>query len=101
MILLACLTLTAGVLFYIFALPQDVQRAPEKSRAAFLRERKETIYENLRDLNFEHKAGKVPEADYLSLRSSLEDEVAAVLAEIDTLEPPAGAPATQVKGVQV
>jgi len=40
----------------------------------------------LRDLNFEYKAGKVPDADYQSLKISLEDEAAAILAEIARLE---------------
>jgi hypothetical protein len=86
--LLACVVMTAGLLFYVFSPPARLEQAPEKTRLAFLRERKDVIYENLRDLNFEHKAGKVPESDYLSLRTSLEDEAAALLAEIDLLENP-------------
>ena len=86
MIALACIILTAGLLFYIFSLPSQVEQAPEKTRLAFLRERKEVVYENLRDLNFEYKAGKLPEADYQPMRASLEDEAATLLAEIDVLE---------------
>ncbi|MBI2682195.1 MAG: hypothetical protein HYX26_03095 [Acidobacteriales bacterium] len=52
----------------------------------FLRERKEVVYENLRDLNFEHKAGKFPEQDFLAMRAGLESEAAAILAEIEDLE---------------
>jgi hypothetical protein len=44
------------------------------------------IYENLRDLNFEYKAGNVPDADYQSMRASLEEEAAAIMAEIARLE---------------
>ena len=44
------------------------------------------IYENLRDLSFEHKAGKLGDADFENLRNSMEEEAAAVLAEIDQLE---------------
>jgi hypothetical protein len=32
---------------------------PAKTRAGLLRERKDAVYENLRDLNFDYKAGKV------------------------------------------
>ena len=39
-----------------------------------------------RDLNFDYKAGKLPESDYQTMRSSLEEEAAAVLAEISRLE---------------
>ena len=48
------------------------------------------VYENLRDLNFEYKAGKVPDADYQSMRTSLEEEAAAIMAEIARLERAAG-----------
>lgn len=100
MIAMACITLTAALLFYVFGVPSQVEQAPEKTRLSFLRERKEMIYENLRDLNFEYKAGKVPESDYLALRASLEQEAAAVMAEMDTLEPPAGF-SPDPKGVRV
>jgi hypothetical protein len=59
---------------------------PEKTRVIYLRERKEAIYENLRDLNFEFKAGKLSEADYNSLKTGLEEEAAGILAEIARLE---------------
>jgi HEPN domain-containing protein len=51
----------------------------------YLRERKEAIYENLRDLNFEYLAGKYPEADYTEQRRALEDEAAQTIAEMDAL----------------
>jgi len=89
----ACfLLLTAAAFFYIFALPDRLYLGPEKTRATYLRERKDAVYENLRDLNFEYSAGKVPDADYQSLKSSLQDEAAALLAEIARLEGKAGAP---------
>jgi len=78
--------LTLATLFYVFYLPGKLYLGPEKTRAAYLRERKEAVYENLRDLNFEYKAGKVPDADYQSLKSSLQDEAATLLAEIARLE---------------
>jgi hypothetical protein len=84
LILCALLTVAAGV--YIFSLPEKLYLGPEKTRASYLRERKEVVYENLRDLNFEYKAGKIPDADYQSLKSSLQDEAAALLAEIARLE---------------
>jgi hypothetical protein len=81
-----CLSLAIASLFYVFYLPGKLFLGPEKTRAAYLRERKDAVYENLRDLNFEHKAGKVPDADYASLKSSLQDEAATLLAEISHLE---------------
>lgn len=87
MIPFLCIALSAAAFYYVFHVPQVVLAGPEKTRAAYLRERKEVVYENLRDLNFEYKAGKVPDVDYQSMKNSLEDEAAAILAEISRLEP--------------
>jgi hypothetical protein len=58
----------------------------DKTRVDYLRERKDVIYENLRDLNFEYQAGKYPEQDYVEQRAGLEDEAARVIAEMEGLE---------------
>jgi hypothetical protein len=86
MIWLICGLLFIATLFYIFYLPGKLFLGPEKTRAGYLRERKDAVYDNLRDLNFEYKAGKVPDSDYTSLKSSLQDEAATILAEIARLE---------------
>jgi len=86
MILFLCAAASAAALYYIFNLPELVAAGAEKTRVSYLYERKEVVYENLRDLNFEYRAGKVPEADYQSMKNSLEEEAAAVLAEISALE---------------
>jgi hypothetical protein len=83
-----CALLVAALFFYIFYPANEVASGTDKPRLAFLTERKDQVYENLRDLNFEYKAGKYPEADYAVMRASLEDEAAAILAEIDRLQHP-------------
>jgi len=83
--LACCLLATVAALFYIFS-PATFFVGPEKTRVSYLRERKDAVYENLRDLNFEFKAGKMPESDYQSLKASLQDEAATLLAEISHLE---------------
>ena len=90
-LVLLCAVMTFALFWHIFQAPAEALDAPLKSRLAFLRERRETVYENLRDLNFEFKAGKIPAADYPSMKAALEDEAAAILAEIDTLECAPGA----------
>ncbi len=89
--LACCLLVTAAAIIYIFA-PSAFLVGPEKTRASYLRERKDAVYENLRDLNFEFKAGKMPDSDYQSLKASLQDEAATLLAEIARLEAKAVAP---------
>ena len=58
----------------------------QKTRLDYLLERKEQLYENLRDLNFEYRAGKYPEEDFTVQRGQLENEAAQLLAEIELLQ---------------
>ncbi|HUK23424.1 MAG TPA: hypothetical protein VLV49_02505 [Terriglobales bacterium] len=96
--LLACTLITAAALFYVFYLPGELHLGPEKTRLGYLRERKEAVYENLRDLNFEYNAGKFPDADYLAMKNSLEEEAAAILAEMAHLEEMGPAPTHSHRG---
>ena len=58
----------------------------DKTRLDSLLERKDSIYANLRDLNFEYLAGKYPEQDYEEQRGLLEGEAATVISEMEALE---------------
>jgi len=83
---LAGLFLTLALLVYTFW-PENVFASQiEKTRLDYLLERKEQLYENLRDLNFEYKAGKYPDEDFNAQRSQLENEAAVLLAEIEHLQ---------------
>ena len=90
-VILICALVTLGSLVYVFYIPGEVFTGPIKTRLVYLRERKEAVYDNLRDLNFEYKAGKFPDSDYQEMKTSLEDEAAAILAEIARLEQAAAA----------
>src|SRR2546425_3855274 len=82
--LLACLALSAATVVFIFLIEADpVDSAPHRSRLDQLLERRDTIYDNLRDLKFEHRAGKFAEQDYEAMKATLENEAAAVLAQIE------------------
>lgn len=78
--------LVIGCALYVFWPQRRLIAAPKKTRADYLRERKGVLYDNLRDLNFEYRAGKYPAEDYTAQRESLEGEAAAVLAELEGLE---------------
>jgi len=95
--LLFCAMLTIAALLYIFYLPGTLRLGPEKTRLSYLRERKDAVYENLRDLNFDYKAGKLPEADYQSMKSSLEEEAASILSEMERIQQNAALRATKIK----
>jgi hypothetical protein len=85
-ILFGCALFAAALFVYIFYRPDDAEQGEAKTRLSYLDERKEATYENLRDLNFEYKAGKLGEEDYAMQRAALEDEAAAILAEMEAIE---------------
>jgi hypothetical protein len=83
---IAGLALTVALFAFIFWPERNPFFQEDKTRVDYLRERKDVIYDNLRDLNFEYLAGKYPEQDYAEQRGSLEDEAATVIAEMEALE---------------
>jgi len=83
--LLAGAVLTIALFLFIFWPERNPFVQADKTRLDYLRERKDVIYENLRDLNFEYQAGKYPEADYAEQRVGLENEAAQVIAEMESL----------------
>ncbi len=90
MVLSAAVVLVVGtLLFTLFVRSQDIPEAPAVSPTAHLEERKAQIYENLRDLQFEFRLGKLSDADYQKTKVDLQSELAKVLAEIDAVQPAA------------
>jgi hypothetical protein len=102
----ACAALAAAALVFIFAITADPNdSAPHRGHLDQLLERRDAIYENLRDLKFEFRAGKFAEKDYEETRQSLETEAAMVIAQIEqaTLSPSLAArraPASTQKAVR-
>ena len=75
-----------GLFVYTFWPENAFAAQRQKTRLDYLEERKEQLYENLRDLNFEYRAGKYPEEDFVAQRTLLENETAQLLAEIEHLQ---------------
>jgi hypothetical protein len=93
-VLTVAVILTLGtILFTLFVRSTDVPEPAPVSPTAHLDERKSQIYENLRDLQFEFRLGKLSDADYQKTKIDLQRELAKVLAEIDTIKP--GPPAAK------
>ena len=92
----AVLLAAAALLFTLLIRTKDVPEPEPVSPVAHLEQRKAQIYENLRDLQFEYRVGKLSDEDYQKTKLGLQSEVARVLAEIDGIQPaavPAPAPA--------
>jgi hypothetical protein len=84
--LVAGILLAVALFIYTFWPDNAFASQRQKTRLDYLIERKEQLYENLRDLNFEYRAGKYPEEDFLAQRTVLENETAQLMAEIDFLQ---------------
>jgi hypothetical protein len=81
--LIAGVMLLFALFLYTFWPENAFASQKEKTQLDFLLERKEQLYENLRDLTFEYRAGKYPEEDFIAQRAILEHETAQLMAEID------------------
>jgi hypothetical protein len=80
----ACFALALATGLFIFYIQPDASDlAPHRSKLDQLLERRDTLYDNLRDLRFEYRSGKYAENDYEAMKISLENEAALVLTEID------------------
>ena len=94
-IALACL-ITIGVIVFVLSVrAQDLRRPEPVSPFEHLDERKAAIYENLRDLQFEYRVGKLSDADYQLTKLSLQKELAGVMAEIDRVTQALPAPVVE------
>jgi hypothetical protein len=92
----ACVLLAIGTILFVFNIRLDASDfVPHRTKLDQLLERRDAIYENLRDLRFEFRAGKYSEQDYEEIKQSLEIEAARVLAEMDTLTGGTPTPATR------
>jgi len=85
-IVVTCVIAIVVIAFILGVRPNDLPEPEPVSPFAHLDERKAAIYENLRDLQFEYRVGKLSDADYQSTKKDLQKELAAVLAEVDRLK---------------
>ncbi|HOK45981.1 MAG TPA: hypothetical protein PLA43_11085 [Bryobacteraceae bacterium] len=76
--------LVVGVIIYTLGVRAEDLPEPEPvSPVKHLEDRKAAIYENLRDLQFEYRTGKLSDEDYTQTKKGLQAELAAVLAQIE------------------
>ena len=92
-LIIVCALLAAGTLFFIFR-PLLVGGTPffgdlEGAQTPLKRllRKKETVYENIKDLDFEYKMGKLADEDYQGLRSDYEQQAFGLMCEIEQIKP--------------
>jgi hypothetical protein len=94
-IAITCILAIVVIVFVLGVRPKDLPEPEPVSPFAHLDERKAAIYENLRDLQFEYRVGKLSDEDYQTTKRDLQKELATVLAEVDRIK--ANLPGAQTK----
>jgi hypothetical protein len=92
-LLVVVVLVIAVTLFFTLTIRTKDLPAPDPvSPTQHLEDRKARIYENLRDLQFEFRVGKLSDEDYQQTKLGLQKELAQVLAEIEKATGAAPAP---------
>jgi hypothetical protein len=92
-IAITCVIAIVVIVFVLGVRPKDLPEPEPVSPFAHLDERKAAIYENLRDLQFEYRVGKLSDNDYQLTKKDLQKELAGVMAEVDRVK-------TQLQGTR-
>ncbi len=86
--------IVVGVILYTFLIREEDLPKPEPINPfQHLDDSKKRVYDNLRDLQFEFRLGKLSDEDYARTKKDLQGELAKVLSDMDQLK--------QQLGVQV
>jgi hypothetical protein len=93
---LAVVVALAALFFTLFVRASDVPEPLPVSPVQHLEDRKQAIYDNLRDLQFEYRLGKLSDDDYQQTKQALQRELAGVLADIEETLKRMGLPSSRV-----
>ena len=87
MLFAAAVLLTVGAIAYtLLVRDKDIPQPDAVTGWEHLEQRKARIYDNLKDLQFEYRVGKLSEADYTATKLTLQAELAGVMAELDKVK---------------
>lgn len=89
LIAVAALVVAVTLFFTLTIREKDLPPVDPVSPTQHLEDRKAQIYENLRDLQFEYRVGKLSDEDYQETKLGLQKELAGVLKEIEAFAPAA------------
>lgn len=81
----AVLLIVITVAITLAVRPKSLPEPEPVSPVKHLEDRRAAIYENLRDLQFEYRVGKLSDADYQQTKLGLQKELAGVMAEMERI----------------
>ncbi len=100
MVIVLASALAIGIMAFLLTIrAKDLPKPLPVSPFQHLDERKAAIYENLRDLQFEYRLGKLSDDDYRQTKLDLQRELAKVMAEVDRVKQQLGQTAKPVPDV--
>ena len=87
--MVVCALLAIGAIgFTLLVRERDIPPAPvENPELKHLEKRRQVLYENLKDIQFEYLQGKLSDEDYQSLKGGFLYDLAAVMDAIEHLQP--------------
>ena len=93
-LVLTCILISLAAAFYVFRPLLYTANSPflvnidtRSTGLKRLLRRKETIYENIKDLDFEYKMGKLSDEDYQRLHQDYLREAYGVVSQIESIQP--------------
>jgi hypothetical protein len=95
-VVFAILVALGALSFTLFVRARDIPEPLPVSPVQHLEDRKQAIYDNLRDLQFEYRLGKLSDNDYQQTKQALQRELATVLADLEETLKKLGLPSTRV-----
>jgi hypothetical protein len=99
LIALCVLVAVLAIGFVLGVREQDVPPLPrENPELKHLEERRATLFENLKDLQFEYLQGKLSDEDYQALKQNFQNDLAVVMASIDMQKKSSGSSASASRG---
>lgn len=85
-VVLSLFLVIATITYTMYVREGDLPLPAPENPFRHLEEIKTRIYENLRDLQFEYRLGKLSDADYQSSKLAVQKELGQVLGEIDAVK---------------
>ena len=94
---LICAVLAAGAIgFTLYVRDRDIPPLPlENPELRHLERRRQVLYDNLKDLQFEYHQGKLSDEDYQALKAGFLGDLAGIMDAIERLEIVAAGPGKQ------
>ena len=93
---IAALIVIGALVYTMFVREQDLPKPEPVNPFQHLDDAKARVYENLRDLQFEFRLGKLSDEDYARTKKDLQGELARILSDMDQLKQQLGVQTTTV-----